>query len=250
MKLNQKHVVKEFSSKGAQEKYIAYAEEGLWKSEKELIDKYFKKGGSTLDLGCGTGRTTIVLKDLGYKIIGIDITPKMIENAKKIAKKKKLKIDYRVGDATNLKFKDNSFDYALFSNQGWTQIPGKDNRIKVLNEVKRILKPKGIYIFTFHPRRFFSKFFFKWRWNWIKHYILRPLGFKTEELEYGDVFFEKEGNMEGKYDTKQFIHIPSESEVRKQVGRAGFKILFTGEGLSEMSGFKPIFVVCRKRGSK
>ena len=245
IKILKNSVISEFSSKEAQEKYIEKAEGGLWKSEKELIDKYFKPSDKILDLGCGTGRTTIALQDLGYKVIGIDLTPKMIESAKKIAKKKKVNIDYRIGDATNLKFANNSFDCALFSNQGWTQIPGEEYRLKALKEVDRILKKNGIYIFSIHERKIFGKRFFYWLWKWIKCYVLRPLGVNIEEIDFGDRFFKREFNGLVAKD-KQYIHIASISEVNKLLNLTNLQIIYLGEGLSEHSGSHPTFFVCKK----
>lgn len=254
----QKDIIREFSGDKVQKEYIEMAEEEqLWEVEKKLIKKYFiKNRARVLDIGCGTGRTTIPLVKLGYSVIGIDITPKMIENANNIARKKKLKIDYRIGDATNLKFKDNNFDYALFSNQGWTQIPGKGNRKIAVKEIYRILKKNGIYIFSFHPRLWFSRYFFFWLLKWFKFYILKNIWLKIEEESFGDRFFNRESSdfynkksekyIKAQYKLRQYIHIASIQEVEKQIKETGFKILYMERGLSEQSKTKPIFVVCKK----
>lgn len=220
MKDLQKYVVTEFGSKITQEFYVKKAEEGFWPAEEAVIKRFFKPKSSVLDIGCGTGRTTITLYKLGYKVVGTDITPEMIKNAKKISKGKKLSINYQIGDATRLKFKNGSFDNALFSNNGWTQIPGRENRIKALREIHRILRPNGYYVFTTHIRRL-KGFTFFWIKQWMRFYLLRPLGLKIDEIDFGDRFFERE-NSGTMFVQKQFIHIPSLSEVKQQLNEVGF----------------------------
>jgi ubiquinone/menaquinone biosynthesis C-methylase UbiE len=123
-----------------------YNKEGLTESENRVISAYFGTSGSVLDIGCGTGRTTVPLSLRGFDTIGIDVSPEMIE----FAKKKHPAIDYRVMNACRLDFDDETFEYAFFSFNGLDCIYPKAKRLLCLNEVHRVLKKDGIFAFTSH----------------------------------------------------------------------------------------------------
>ena len=136
----------------------------LWKPEKYLFKKYFKLYDNILDLGCGTGRTTKYLHDKGFKVIGVDNAKNMIKKAKEIYPK----VNFRIGDATNLNyFNDETYDIVFFSACGLDYIYPKEKRLIAIKEIERTLKPNGLFIFSMHDSRIL-----KWRpFNILENYF-------------------------------------------------------------------------------
>jgi SAM-dependent methyltransferase len=99
------------------------------------------KGKKILDLGCGPGFHLSKIIKLKAKVKGIDISEELV----KIAKKQNPPIEIKLGDITKkLPYKDLEFD-AVISSLVLGHIA---NWNCVLNEVKRILKKDGIFIFS------------------------------------------------------------------------------------------------------
>lgn len=69
--------------------------------------------GRALDLGCGTGTNAITLTQHGWQTVGVDFSPKAIATAKNKSAKQDLKIDFHVGDVSNLSFLNGPYDYVL-----------------------------------------------------------------------------------------------------------------------------------------
>lgn len=104
--------------------------------QKQVIKEVFDLSSSKkiLDIGCGTGEFAGLFNQLDY--YGIDIASNYIKYATR-----KKQGNFKVMDATNLKFPDNSFDYILIMailhhlNDSYVN--------KILLEAKRVLKPRG-----------------------------------------------------------------------------------------------------------
>lgn len=101
------------------------------------------KLGAVLELGCGEGQGTKNILRLfnPSSVQAIDLDPKMITRAKRRVDDKR--VTFAVGDAADLSFaKDESFD-AVFDFGIIHHIP---NWQDCLGEVKRVLKPGGLFI--------------------------------------------------------------------------------------------------------
>jgi ubiquinone/menaquinone biosynthesis C-methylase UbiE len=106
----------------------------------KALTKVLPQGRSKLlDVGCGTGEMSLLLAELGYDVIGVDLSDKMLQKARSKAKKSKLKIRFVQGDAERLDFGDDSFEVVINRHLLWTLSKPE----AALQEWKRILVNGG-----------------------------------------------------------------------------------------------------------
>jgi ubiquinone/menaquinone biosynthesis C-methylase UbiE len=218
-KIDEKFILKQYET--GVNSYTDFTKEvGLWDSEQFVFTKYIGKSNQILDLGCGTGRTTFPLHQLGYQnIIGVDLTPQMIESAKTLNQHFNTKIDFRIGNAKSLDFSDNAFDVVIFSFNGLMSIPQLKNRKAALQEINRVLKSNGVFIFTTHDREAEPNFLEFWKEEAEKWKAAQQ---NKALYEFGDII------APSKNESREiFIHIPNQSEIIDFLSNSNFKVIET-----------------------
>jgi len=108
------------------------------------------QGLRLLDVGCGNGYFSRAMARCGARVIGIDISPKMIEHSKQQEAESPLGIEYRVLDAATLPddFRAQSFDMAT-SCLALQDMPQID---KVFQGIRTVLRPGGRFVASItHP---------------------------------------------------------------------------------------------------
>ena len=115
--------------------------------DREILLRFSQEIGDrrpVWDFGCGPGQTTKYLKNLGIEISGLDLSEKILEQARTIHPE----IPFQKGNILALEFENDSLAgvvafYAL--------VHFKEEQVrKALREVFRVLQPGGIFLFTYH----------------------------------------------------------------------------------------------------
>lgn len=167
----------------------------IFPAEKYLFSKYVPAGASILDLGVGAGRTTAALAVKAKRYVGLDYVPGMID----ACAKKFPAYDFVCGDASALdRFDDANFDIVVFSFNGIDDVPSGEKRTKCLEEVRRVLSPNGLFIFSSHnarmlahtpslrPKAILRSFVKTWRYS---RELIRSGAFFHGEGYYRDVSY-------------------------------------------------------------
>ncbi len=137
----------------------------------QLKDRSVQK---LLDVATGTGDFALKALEIlkPNKIIGVDISPKMLEIGNQKIKQKGLEstISLELGDSESLLFEDNTFDAVTVA----VGVRNYENLEKGLAEMRRVLKPNGrLVILEFSKPKIFP---FKQIFNAYFKYILPLIG--------------------------------------------------------------------------
>ncbi len=155
--------------------------------DRKMLDWLAEKVGGLgviCDMGCGPGQIARYLHSKGVKVCGVDLSPAMVQQAQRLNPD----IPFQRGDMLTLaNVADNSYG-GIAAFYSIVHIP-RQKVVQALQELKRVLRPKGMLLLTFH------------------------IG---QEIKHLDEFLDKEVSLD-------FIFFETE-EVKSYLAEAGFEL--------------------------
>lgn len=148
IKVYQEEVANVFDSKRDKYKFQKYRH----KIESSFLKKTLEKIGKNskikvLDVACGTGRMLETVKNANQSLeyYGLDTSKSLTKKLKEKAKKIDIKVNIKLGDATEIPFDDNTFDLVYTYHLTW-HLPPKIQK-KIILEMLRVVKKEGYIVF-------------------------------------------------------------------------------------------------------
>jgi len=117
-------------------------------SEVDRVMKIMRPQGNerVLDLACGSGRHSLELRRRGFSVVGADISPELLEIARKEASEQGLEVDFIEADLRELDL-DAEFDIVLSLNDGAIgYFETEAENLRSFGVVARALKPGGRHL--------------------------------------------------------------------------------------------------------
>lgn len=189
----------------------AYAEE--FSKPSDYLDDFLEllpKNGKVLDVGCGVGVDSAYAQINGFKVVGVDMSEKMLE----IARSNNYNVDFRLEDIRNVEFGKNEFD-GIIASCSLIHFP-KEEVPKTLKRLSSFLKSGGVI------------------------YVGLQAG-ESKEVFIDEPF---------KPDEKLFLNIFSFDEIKKLLIDEGFEITHRHERIAEKKeelDFTKLYIIAVKK---
>jgi SAM-dependent methyltransferase len=117
--------------------------------ERRFFEEQFPEGMEgvlALDVGCGAGRFTRYLLDAGARVVGVDLSEKLLQ----LAASRYPPARFARADATALPFEEGRFDVVACAFNGLDYVAPQSMRRAALRESLRVLRRGGLFLFSSH----------------------------------------------------------------------------------------------------
>lgn len=176
---------------------------GKLKKWEQVVTDFFPKKSKILDIGCGMGREAFALSDMGFPIVGLDISDEVIKQVTELSLQNRYDIPFLLYDGHTLPFDDASFEVIIIWAQTFGIIYGDTYKSNFLNECKRVLKKDGLLSFSGHDYRYE-----------MEHYKQYTCGRKFYPYANAEIYWE--------------TFLPE--ELRNYADKAGFSVILCEQG--------------------
>ena len=108
-----------------------------------MLIKQYVHGVKTLDFGCGSGRSTRFLDELGFEVVGVDINETVMHEARRESGARN--IPYVPIKNGRIPYENETFDF-VFSSMVMCGISSIESLTMVFKEIQRVMKKTGVFI--------------------------------------------------------------------------------------------------------
>ena len=124
---------------------VSWAPYGQWVCDlqRRLASYGLKRGQLLLDVACGTGLSTIPWAERGYRVVGIDRSERMLEEARKKLRGKRLEVEFVRADILTLEL-PLEFDAALCMHSGMDYFLDTDDLARAFRSLRKRLREGGL----------------------------------------------------------------------------------------------------------
>lgn len=206
----------------------------------------FERGETLLDLCCGYGRHSLTFAEkYGLTVTGIDISPGLINAAKRFAAEKKLNISFKKKHATELSSKS-VFNHVMIADNSLSLIAPEKVPL-VIKKIHKALKPGGRLFLDLDNKPFNCRHGI-YGTHWHKY----PNGFVLQEIYFHeDTSIEVCCDMDFKKDARHadefimFKRIYALDEIKKLLTDNGFQVtgVYGGWDLTPLKKTSPKMIL-------